>query len=467
MQGEDNYEMKKRIYFLSLGCPRNIVDSEIMLGLLKEGGCEILEQPHEDCLAVINTCGFIDEAVEESLEVIQSVIRLKERREVNKIVICGCLVQRFGKDLFKKMPLVDAFIGTNEITRINSVINEIFNGKRIFCCFKDKDFIYSGHFNRELITAQHTSYLKISEGCRQVCSYCVIAQLRGRYRSRPIENIVKEAEELAKKGVKEINLIGQETTFYGSDLYGKPVLNTLLKELILVKGISWIRLLYSAPDGFNRELIETIASCEKICKYADIPFQHISTKILKKMNKTYQRQDVINLITRLRNCIKGISLRATLMVGFPLEGEDDFGQMLEFVKWANFERLCVFKYSKEKDTPASKFKKQVPEKEKEQRYQKILELQNETAEKINQTFLGKKMRIMVDKANISRRPLSNLGNFNYSLGRTEFDAPESDGIVHVYSSKKLQSGTFVEAEIVDTRDYNLVGKALENDIKSK
>lgn len=438
--------MKEKIYFLSLGCPRNLVDSEVMLGLLGKKGFSLVDEAGKSTVAIINTCSFIDEAMEETTDAVLNVCRLKKASGLKKVIVCGCFVQRFGKELLKELPEVDGFVGTNEISKINEVLEKVLNGERVFCCFENKNFIYNKNFPRHLLTPKYTSYLKISEGCRHSCSFCIISKLKGSYRSRPIEDIVAEASMLAEKGCREFNIIGQDTTYYGFDLYRRESLSDLLKALTTIKAVEWIRLLYAYPDSFNEDLIKTIANSPKICKYIDIPIQHINSKILKAMNRRTTKKDIINLIETLRASIKDVCLRTSLLVGFPGEEEKDFEELLEFMKWAKFERLGIFKYSRQEGTAAASFEKQVSEAVKEKRFRKASNLQKTIAEQINSKFLGKTLKIIIDET-----------KKDFSLGRTEFDAPEVDGLVYVYSNKKLKPGSFVNVEITDTLEYDLVG----------
>ncbi|MFH1857045.1 MAG: 30S ribosomal protein S12 methylthiotransferase RimO [Candidatus Omnitrophota bacterium] len=442
--------MNKKVYFLSLGCPRNLVDSEVLLGILEKKGFKLTDNAEKASLGIINTCAFIDEAVEETIDIILELCRLKNNSHLKKIIVCGCFVQRFGKKLIEELPEVDAFIGANEIEKIDKVVEEVFQEKRVFCCFEEKNFIYNKESPRRILTPKYTAYLKISEGCRYHCSYCIIPSLKGKYRSRSIEDIVGEAENLSAAGYKEFNIIGQDTSSYGFDLYRKESLARLLRELVKIKGIEWIRLLYAHPNSFTQELIETIAFYPKICKYIDIPVQHISTKILKAMNRNASKKDIINLIKKLKTEIKNVCLRTTLLVGFPGEEEKDFEELLEFMKLAQFERLGIFKYSKQDGTTAASLKKQVPEKIKNLRFDKAFKLQREIAKKINERFIGKQLKVIIDKV-----------EKDYALGRTEFDSPEVDGLVYVYSNKKLKPGSFAIVEITDSLEYDLVGRTIK------
>jgi ribosomal protein S12 methylthiotransferase len=444
--------MNKKIFFLSLGCPRNLVDSEIMLGILKKKGFKIIDEPRNAQIAIVNTCTFIDEATQQTIDTIFDLCQLKQTATLEKVIVCGCFVQRFGKELTRKLPEVDGFVGINEIESIDKVVEKVLKEKSIFYCFKGNHFIYRKNSPRLLITPQYSTYLKISEGCRQSCSYCIIPKVKGGYRSRPIDDIVGEAQKLAEQGCKEFNIIGQDTTYYGFDLYKKESLARLLKELTAIEGIEWIRLLYTYPASFTEELIETIASSPKICKYVDLPIQHISQRILKSMNRTTNKKDIINLIKKLRSSIEGVCLRTTLLVGFPGEKKKDFEELLEFIKWAKFERLGVFKYSRQEGTSAALFKNQVPVKIKEQRFKEISLLQREIARDINKKFLGKKLKVIIDEA-----------REDYNIGRTEFDAPEVDGVVFVYANKKLRVGSMVDVKITDTLEYDLVGQVCTPD----
>ncbi|MBM3252750.1 MAG: 30S ribosomal protein S12 methylthiotransferase RimO [Candidatus Omnitrophica bacterium] len=444
----------QKIGFLSLGCPRNLVDTEVMLGFVKEAGFTLTDDIYKSEVVVINTCGFIKEAKEESIEAILKVAELKKEGNLKSLIVAGCLSQGYKEELKKELPEVDAFLGTGELKSIVDIIKALpINGSNIK--IKSSDFLYDHRSPRVLLTPEHYAYVKISEGCRNNCSYCIIKNLRGNFRSRLLSSILNEVKTLSKKKPpREIILIGQDTTLYGVDLYKKPRIYELLNKICSLSIIKWIRLLYTHPAHFDDSLIDVIRDKPSICKYIDLPIQHINDEILKRMNRKISKRDIIRLIERLRKNIPNVAIRTSLIVGFPGETEKEFRELLDFVRQVEFERLGVFIYSREEKTPAFNFKCQVPEGIKRERFDLIMKTQQEIAKQKNTKFLGRILDILIDEKDENDTSLF--------IGRTEFDAPEVDGVVYVSVKRKAQSeklkvGEFTKVKIIDTLEYDLVG----------
>ena len=451
--------MPIKISILSLGCARNLVDSEVMLGILKKSGCDIVDIAGGADIAIINTCSFIDEAKKESIDIILDVIGLKNEGKIKKILIAGCLPQRYGKILKDEFKEIDGFIGVDGFEKLPAVIKALTKEKRRALIIPPKpEFLYDDRAPRIRLTPEHYAYLKISEGCSHKCSFCVIPCVRGRHRSRKMDSVLREASALIKSGVKEINLIGQDTTLYGMDLYKRPALAELLKKLANLKGAKWIRLLYTHPAHFTDELIDVIGDEPAICKYIDLPIQHISDKILKKMNRGTSKQSILELLHKIRKNIPGVAIRTSIIVGFPGETEKEFAELLDFIKKEKFERLGAFTYSREEGTAAYKFGGQIPEKEKKARWDEIMKVQQDVSRENNRELMGKVLDVIIDEKDES--------DPNLYLGRSYMDAPEVDGIVYVKTSKikhqksKLKVGEFARVKIIDTYEYDLVGNAL-------
>jgi ribosomal protein S12 methylthiotransferase len=414
--------MLKNIGVLSLGCPRNLVDTEVILSGLKNKGYKIVELENSQ-IAIVNTCAFIKEAVQESLEIIRELIALKKEKRIKRIIVYGCLVERYKDKILSKLKGIDALVGR---ISLNHGIRKYF------------------------LTPRHFSYLKICEGCVNLCSFCVIPYIKPKFQSRTPESIIEEVRILDKKGIKELNLIGQDITLYGRDISAELNLVKLLKEILKnTKNIRWIRLLYLYPHNITDELLELINKEEHICKYIDLPLQHINDRILKLMNRETTSKDIYNLIKRIREKIPSVFIRTTLMVGFPTETEDEFRQLLDFVRETKFERLGAFIYSKEEGSPASELKPQIPFLVKQKRFNQLMQVQQEISSIINKRFLGKTMEVLIDEE-----------QNGYYLGRSIYDAPEVDGCVWVKSKKILKLGSFVKVKIFDTLEYDLVGEAL-------
>lgn len=445
--------MKTKIGMLNLGCARNLVDAEVMLGYLKQAGFSVSERIEDVDVAIVNTCCFIREAEEESIDTILKLCQLKKESRIDKLVVCGCLVQRYKNELINELKEVDAFVGVGSLNKIVSVIRQILDGCARSVKAGQPEFLYSHTSPREFLTPGHFAYIKISEGCQNLCSYCIIPTLRGKYRSRPMDSVLKEADLLLKRyRVSEINLIGQDTTMYGQDLYGRSKLATLLKKLSKKAKGSWIRLLYTHPAHISGELIAVVKNEPSICKYIDLPIQHINDRILKKMNRRTSKKQIISLIDTLRKEIPDIAIRTTLIVGFPGETEQAFRELLDFIRQMKFERLGLFKYSRQPDTPAWNFEHQIPEKIKQSRYEQAISLQQDISAAINEGFLGRRLRVLIDEQDTRSR--------NIFLGRTQYDAPEVDGCVYVKSKNILKAGDFVRVKIIDTLEYDLVAEAL-------
>lgn len=429
-----------------------MVDSEVILGYLKQAGFLIVENAEGADVVIINTCSFIQEAQEESIDVILSASELKKEHKINKIVVCGCLTERYKQKLADELTEVDAFVGVAQIPQIATIIKSLSKGKSKLAKISSENFLYSHSSPRVRLTPSHFAYVKISEGCNHRCSYCVIPSLRGKHRSRPMASIIKETQELiTKHKVREINLIGQDTTAYGKDLYGEVKIAQLLKALSSEAKSNWVRLLYTHPAYFSKQLIATIKEQDAICKYIDLPLQHINDKILTRMRRGTSSEQIRKLIECLRKEIPSVALRTVFIVGFPGETEKQFKQLLQFIKDVRFERLGLFKYSREKGSSAHDLSGQIPEKVKQARYEEALALQQEISTEVNQRFLGKKMRVLIDEIDSEDK--------NVFLARSEYDAPEVDGCVYVKSKKDLKVGSFVDVLINDTLEYDLVGEA--------
>jgi ribosomal protein S12 methylthiotransferase len=429
-------QVLKRVSAISLGCPKNLVDTEVMLGLLKNAGYEITFNPDSAEILIINTCSFIKSAVEESKTTINAALKKNQ-----KIIVTGCLVQRYQDKLLQEFPDIAYIVAPGEIYKIDKIIN---NSQKIYLDIPK--FIYSHTTPRLLTTLNFTAYIKIADGCNNLCSYCLIPKLRGKFRSRKVESIVEEAEKLASLGVKEIILIAQDTTFYGADIYGSPRLAQLIQELVKIEQIKWIRIMYTHPEHLTDDVISIISEEDKICPYIDIPLQHIDDKILKNMNRPIPSYRIRELINKLRKTIPDITLRTSIMVGFPGEGEAEFEKLIEFVQEIEFDHLGVFKYSKEEGTLASSMPQQVPEKIKEDRLIKIMQLQQQISAKKLKNKLGKTIEVVIERI---------IDKVTYA--RSKYDAPDIDGLV-IINGEVGKVGEFVKVKIIDSKEYDLIGK---------
>lgn len=437
----------------SLGCPKNSVDTEVICGKLKEKGYKISGKIDNSDIVIINTCSFIRDAVEESIEEILSLVKLKKEGKIKHIIVTGCLPQRYKDDnLNQELPEVDAFLGVGNLLDINDVIEKILQDEQIFKVSSKPDFLYNHTTPRTILNPKHYAYIKISEGCQNNCYYCLIPKIRGNHRSREMEDIIEEVKMLSEKqNLSEIILIGQDTTSYGIDLYGEYKLAELLKKLSLLelKKLKWIRLLYTHPAHYNDELIEVIANHPKICSYLDLPLQHISDKILKRMNRPVKKRYVISLINKLRDRIPNLTLRTTFIVGFPGETDKDFEELLSFVKEFRFERLGGFVFSREEGTPAYDFPQQIPARIKKERLKELMLLQQSISKEINSSYLGKEIEVLIDEIK--------LGKPNIVLGRTRADAPEIDGKV-IIRGDKAKVGNIIKVKVIEASEYDLVGE---------
>lgn len=424
---------KNKISVITLGCSKNTVDSERLINQLKANNLAIVEDPKKADTVIINTCGFIEAAKAESINAILEATELKKMGEIKKVIVAGCLSKRYSEDLKIEIPEVDGFFGTEDYEGIL----KNFGG----------DLKYDLLGERELSTPKHFAYLKISEGCDNPCSFCAIPLMRGKHKSVPMENLLAEAESLAKKGVKELIIIGQDTTDYGIDIYGKRIIAKLLNKLSEIDGIEWIRLLYAYPSHFPDDLIDEIANNSKLCKYLDMPLQHISDKVLKSMRRGITKRRTIELIEKLKIKIPELTLRTTFIVGYPAETEIEFNELCDFIKSTKFDRVGVFNYSIEENTPAFLLGDLISEEEKENRRNILMEIQKDISLNNNQNLIGKKIKVLIDE-----------DDNEYYVGRSERDAPEVDGEILITSNKKLRKGNFYTVEIFDCNEYDLFAK---------
>ncbi|MFC2582930.1 MAG: 30S ribosomal protein S12 methylthiotransferase RimO [Lachnoanaerobaculum saburreum] len=439
-----------KMSMVSLGCDKNTVDSEMMLGLMNEKGFEYTDIDEEADVMIINTCGFIQSAKEESINAILEASKLKEVGNLKALIVTGCLAQRYKDEIIKEIPEVDALLGTSSFDKIVETVEEVLGGE-IKNEFLDLDRLPSISKKRKNSTGGYYAYLKIAEGCNKNCTYCIIPSLRGNYRSYPLDDLIVQAKDLATQGIKELILVAQETTLYGVDIYGKKTLPKLLKELTKIEGIEWIRILYCYPEEITDELIDVIASEDKVCKYLDIPIQHASDNILRRMARRTTYDDLVNIIGRLRNNIPDITLRTTIIAGFPGETVEDVDTVIEFIKQMKFERLGVFTYSEEEGTVAAGFDNQIDEKEKEARRDRIMRVQQEISESNLLNMVGKTFKVLIE---------GKLPDENVYIGRTYMDVPGVDGYVFVNTEREYMSGDFCDVLITGSSEYDLIGDAL-------
>ncbi len=453
------------ILFVSLGCDKNLVDSEIMLGLIREKGFQITDDEREADIIVVNTCCFINDAKEESINTILEMAEYKKSGRLKGLIVTGCLGQRYKEDIQKEISEVDAILGTSSYDEIVKVIDGVLKGKRTVSV-KEPEAILPVKSSRVNTTGGYFSYLKIAEGCDKYCTYCIIPKIRGNYRSVPMENLMEEAKSLVNGGVKELILVAQETTLYGKDIYGDKTLPKLLKELCKIEGLEWIRILYSYPEEITDELIEVIKSEDKICKYLDMPIQHASDPILRRMGRKTNKEELIHIIRKLRDNIPDIALRTTLITGFPGETEEEHEELKEFLKEMEFDRLGVFTYSREDDTPAAKMKNQIRKHIKKRRQAEIMELQQNIAFEQAKTRIGEKLRVMIegklpeDTMAEGAIPSQDRLAAKVYIGRTYMDAPNVDGYIFVQARGELMSGEFVEVLVTDAKEYDLIGELI-------
>lgn len=441
--------MKKKIGIISLGCPKNLVDSEIMLGLLSEADYEIVNQKEDANVLVVNTCGFIESAQQESINTILEMAGEKENN-CEVLIVTGCMAERYKEKILEQIPEVDAVLGTGNYKEIAEVIDLAYKGQKTVAYGKLEDTDYLDE-KRIISSSRHSVFLKISEGCDNRCTYCIIPYLRGNYRSRKMEALVKETELLVKNGAKEIILVAQDTTRYGLDLYGRKMLPELIRKLSEIAGVEWIRLLYCYPEEIDDGLISEIAANPKVCKYIDIPIQHSSDRILKLMGRRGNSEEIQRAICKLRERVNDIVIRTTFIVGFPDETDEDFQHLLDFIKEFRFDRLGVFTYSKEDGTPAAKMKNQIKKSIKMKRQKAVLEIQNKISSEKNLRRIGKVYKAIVDG-------IAEDGIFYY--GRTFAEAPEIDGLIYFTSQEPLETGSFVNVKILNAEDYDLIGEVI-------
>ena len=435
---------KFKVGMVSLGCDKNRIDSEILLGTISNE-YEITNDPKEADIIIVNTCGFIEKAKEESINTILEMAQYKTNYKCKLLIATGCLTQRYGEELKNLMPEIDIMLGVNDYKKLHKLIREfIYEQKTSLEVNYSDSNINEGE--RILTTASQTAYLRIAEGCNNFCTYCIIPKIRGKFRSRSMENILKEAESLSKKGVKEIILVAQDTTLYGSDIYGEKKLHILLKKLAEIQGIEWIRVLYCYPEEIYEELIDEIAVNKKVVKYLDLPIQHISSKILKRMGRKTNKEDIIEKIDFIRSKIKGVTLRTSLIVGFPGEEEEDFEELKDFLKEYKLDKVGVFTYSREEGTPAANMENQIDENIKEKREKTLMMIQRSISKEINQLKINNIYDILVEGY-----------NGEYYFGRNYEMIPEVDGKVFFKSENKIKNGEIVRVQIKSCTDYDLVG----------
>lgn len=446
-----------KIGVVSLGCPKNLVDSETMLGLIHEEKYEITNDPSEAEIIIVNTCGFIESAKEESINTILQMAEYKKSGSCKYIIVTGCLSQRYAEELFSELPEADAIAGVEVYDEIGSIIKRVMNGERFIMLERSKpDVIYTSKetfLPRILTTPSYTAYLKIAEGCDNCCSYCAIPKIRGPYRSKPMEQVLKEAKALADNGVKELIVVAQDTTRYGEDLPGgKLLLADLLKELNKIESLKWIRVMYCYPNNFTDELIETFASLDKVCKYVDLPLQHASNRLLASMNRYDTREEVETLLAKLRKRIPGIVIRTTFIVGFPGETDADFEELKEFVEQQRFENAGVFAYSQEEGTVAGAMPNQILDEIKQERYHELMALQAQISEEIHKDTEGQTLEVLVEGIEEDGSGLH--------YGRSYREAPDIDGLVFIENPGDIKPGCFVKVNILQGFTYESVGERI-------
>ena len=438
------------ILFISLGCDKNLVDSEVMLGLLDSRGYQIVDDETIADVIVVNTCCFIHDAKEESIQTILEMAEYKKTGRLKALVVTGCLAQRYQQEIIDEIPEVDAVLGTASYDKIAEAIDEALDGHTEMY-LEDIDRLPQVSSKRLVTTGGHYAYLKIAEGCDKHCTYCIIPKVRGNYRSVPMEQLLKEAKELAEGGVKELILVAQETTVYGQDIYGEKSLHRLLRELCKIDGIQWIRLLYCYPEEIDANLIRVMKEEPKICHYLDLPIQHARDAILKKMGRRTSKAQLVDTIRTLREEIPDITLRTTLITGFPGETEEQHQELVEFVDEMEFDRLGVFTYSPEENTPAAEMPDQIPEEVKEDRQAELMELQQEIAFDLAEDMIDREVLVMIE---------GKVADENAYVGRTYRDAPNVDGLIFINTDEELMSGDFAKVKVTGAMEYDLIGELM-------
>lgn len=435
-----------KIALESLGCSKNLVDAEIMMGILNKKGYKLTGDFEEADVILVNTCGFIESAKQESIDTIIEFANLKETGNLKLLIVTGCLAQRYSDELKEEIPEIDAIVGTGSYQNIDEILEGLQKEKQIVS-LNDIEFVYNEDLPRYVSTPSYMAYLKISEGCDKHCTYCIIPKLRGKQRSRKMEDIISEAKNLAQSGVKELVVIAQDSTMYGSDIYGKPVLPELLEQLAGIAGLKWIRIMYSYPESITEELVDVIKRYDNICNYFDMPIQHASNKILKLMNRKTTKEDILSKIEMIRKNIPDATLRTTIITGFPGEDENDFEQLVEFVKEVKFDKLGAFTYSREEGTAADKLPNHIEEEVKVERRDILMMVQQGISEDINQNKVGNIYEVLIEEQIED----------NVYIGRTQYDAEEIDSIVYVKSHTGLEPGDFVNVKIDKALEYDLMG----------
>ena len=439
-----------KIALESLGCSKNLMDAEIMTGILKEKGYEFVEEFAEANIIIVNTCGFIRDAKQESIDTIVELSQLKEFGKLKYLIVTGCLAQRYADELLEEIPEIDAIVGTGNFMNISEIIDRLESEKNV-TEIGNIEFAFDETLPRYVSTPEHMAYLKIGEGCSNHCTYCIIPKLRGKYRSRKIEDIVEEAKTLAAEGVKELVVIAQDTTRYGEDLYGEAKLAELLEELAGIEGIKWIRIMYSYPESITEKLIDVIAAHDNICSYFDMPIQHASNRVLKRMNRRTSKEDIRSKVEMIRSKIPDAVIRTTVIVGFPGETEEDLEELIEFMKEIKFDRLGAFAYSREEDTPADRMDGHMDEEIKEERRDRVMMVQQAISEEINQKREDKVFEVLIEEE----------AEDGVYVGRTQGDAEEIDSVVYVNSDEELEIGSFVNVYITEAMEYDLIGDVVD------
>ena len=439
-----------KILFISLGCDKNLVDTEVMLGLLASRGYEMTDDETQADVIVINTCCFIHDAKEESIQNILEMAEYKKRGTVKALIVTGCLAQRYRQEIIDEIPEVDEVLGTTAYDKILDAVDAALRGEHEVM-LSELDALPLPDTRRLVTTGGHFAYLKIAEGCDKHCTYCIIPKIRGNFRSIPMDRLVREAQELADQGVKELILVAQETTLYGKDLYGEKSLHILLKKLCEISGLRWIRILYCYPEEITDELIQVIKEEPKICNYLDLPIQHANDKILGRMGRRTSKQELVDIIGKLRSEIPDICLRTTLITGFPGETQEQHEELMEFVDEMEFDRLGVFTYSPEEDTPAAEMPDQIDEEVKLDRQAELMELQQEIAFDNAQDMVGREVLVMIE---------GKVADENAYVGRTYRDAPNVDGLIFINTDEELLSGDFARVKVTGAIDYDLIGELL-------
>lgn len=438
------------ILFISLGCDKNLVDSEVMLGLLDKKGYQIVDSEEDADIIVVNTCCFIHDAKEESIQTILEMAEYKKEGKLKALIVTGCLAQRYQQEIIDEIPEVDAVLGTTSYDHIVEAVEEALAGNG-HVVLEDVDALPDVKEKRLVTTGGHYAYMKIAEGCDKHCTYCIIPKLRGNYRSVPMEKLLAEAKDLADQGVKELILVAQETTVYGKDLYGEKSLHKLLRELCKISGIQWIRILYCYPEEIYDELIQTIKEENKVCHYLDLPIQHASDAVLKRMGRRTSKAQLVEIIEKLRKEIPDISLRTTLITGFPGETQEQHEELKDFVDEMEFDRLGVFTYSPEENTPAATMTEQIPEEVKEDRQAELMELQQEIAFELAEDMVGREVLVMIE---------GKVADENAYVGRTYKDAPNVDGLIFINTDEELMSGDFARVRVTGALEYDLIGELI-------